>query len=199
MTRRQIDVRLADSTASADAVFALLADGTTWPNWAPIDSFELERAGDPPPEGVGAIRVFKRGRVTGRDEIVELVPGSRLGYVSISGLAIKDYRATVDVGDAGDDTGGAVIRWRASFFPKIPRHRSDPPPRHSAGSSSNAPTGSRARPAQQREQSVLERQAGVLLAHRRLGVDRRGEVVELDLLGALVELGLVGEAVEQLA
>ena len=117
--RREIDVT-ARTSASADAVFGLLADGTTWPNWAPIDSFELERAGDPPPEGVGAVRVFKRGRVTGRDEIVEIVPGSRLRYVSISGLAIKDYRAIVDVGDAGGDTGGAVIRWRASFFPKIP-------------------------------------------------------------------------------
>lgn len=110
----------ARTSASAAAVFALLADGTTWPNWAPIDSFELERAGNPPPEGVGAIRVFKRGRVTGRDEIVEIVPGRRLGYVSISGLAIKDYRASVDVDDGGDDTGGTVIRWRASFFPKIP-------------------------------------------------------------------------------
>jgi len=110
----------ARTSASAAAVFALLADGSTWPNWAPIDSFELERAGNPPPEGVGAIRVFKRGRVTGRDEIVEIVPGRRLGYISISGLAIKDYRAGVDVEDSGDDTGGAVIRWRASFFPKIP-------------------------------------------------------------------------------
>ncbi len=117
--RREIDVT-ARTSASAAAVFALLADGSTWPNWAPIDSFELERAGNPPPEGVGAIRVFKRGRVTGRDEIVEIVPGRRLGYVSISGLAIKDYRASVDVEDSGDDTGGAVIRWRASFFPKIP-------------------------------------------------------------------------------
>ena len=110
----------ARTSASAAAVFALLADGSTWPNWAPIDSFELERAGNPPPEGVGAIRVFKRGRVTGRDEIVEVVPGRRLGYISISGLAIKDYRASVDVEDSVDDTGGAVIRWRASFFPKIP-------------------------------------------------------------------------------
>jgi hypothetical protein len=117
--RREIDVT-AQTSASAGTVFALLADGATWPNWAPIDSFALERAGDPPPEGVGAVRVFKRGRVTGRDEIVEIVPGSRLRYVSISGLAIKDYRAIVDVGDIGDDTGGAVIRWRASFFPKIP-------------------------------------------------------------------------------
>ena len=114
--RREIDVT-AQTSASAEAVFRLLADGTTWPNWAPIDSFELERAGDPPPEGVGAIRVFKRGRVTGRDEIVEIVPGRRLGYLSISGLAIKDYRASVDLEDDGD---GTIIHWRSSFFPKIP-------------------------------------------------------------------------------
>jgi uncharacterized protein YndB with AHSA1/START domain len=114
--RREIDVT-STTPASSDAVFALLADGSTWPNWAPIDSFVLERAGVPPPEGIGAIRVFKRGRVTGRDEIVELVPGRRLGYVSISGLAIKDYRATVDL-DATSD--GTAVRWRASFFPKIP-------------------------------------------------------------------------------
>jgi hypothetical protein len=114
--RRQIDVS-ARTTGRSDAVFRLLADGATWPKWAPIESFELERVGDPPPEGVGAIRVFRRGRTTGRDEIVEVVPGRRLGYVSLSGLPIRDYRATVDIEDAED---GAIIRWRSSFFPKLP-------------------------------------------------------------------------------
>ena len=112
----------ARTSASAAAVFARLADGSTWPNWAPIDSFELERAGKPTARRRRSpILSFKRGRVTGRDEIVEVVPGRPLGYISISGLAIKDYRASVDVvEDSVDDTGGAVIRWRASFFPKIP-------------------------------------------------------------------------------
>ena len=114
--RRQIEVS-ARTSGSTDAVFRLLADGATWPTWAPIDSFQLERAGDPPPEGVGAIRVLRRGRTTGRDEIVELVPGRRFGYVSLSGLPIRDYRATVDIDDAED---GAIIHWRSSFVPKIP-------------------------------------------------------------------------------
>jgi hypothetical protein len=114
--RRHIDVS-SRTNGSTKAAFRLLADGETWPTWAPIESFELERAGDPPPEGVGAIRVFRRGRTTGRDEIIEVVPGRRLGYVSLSGLPIRDYRATVDIEDAED---GAIIHWRSSFIAKLP-------------------------------------------------------------------------------
>ena len=116
MRRRHIDVT-KHSTATPEAVFALLADGSTWPRWSPIEAFELERPGDPPPEGVGAIRVFRRGRTTGRDQIVELVPGRRLGYVSLSGLPVRDYRANIDLESDGD---GTRIRWQASFAPKVP-------------------------------------------------------------------------------
>jgi hypothetical protein len=115
MGRRHIEVT-KHSTASPDAVFALLADGATWPGWSPIESFELERAGDPPPEGVGAIRVFHRGRTTGRDQIVEIVPGRRFGYVSLSGLPVRNYRAHIDLEPEGD---GTTIRWQASFAPKV--------------------------------------------------------------------------------
>jgi hypothetical protein len=116
MGRRHIEVT-KHSTASPDAVFALLADGNTWPSWSPIESFELERAGDPPPEGVGAIRMFRRGRTTGRDQIVEIVPGRRFGYVSLSGLPVRDYRAHIDLDPEG---AGTTIRWQASFAPKVP-------------------------------------------------------------------------------
>ena len=115
MGRRHI-AETNHSTASPDAVFALLVDGNTWPQWSPIESFELERAGEPPPEGVGAIRVFRRGRTTGRDQIVEIVPGRRFGYVSLSGLPVRDYRAHVDLEPDGD---GTTIRWQASFAPKV--------------------------------------------------------------------------------
>jgi hypothetical protein len=115
MGQRNIDVR-KHSAARPDAVFALLVDGNTWPQWSPIESFELERAGDPPPEGVGAIRVFRRGRTTGRDQIVEIVPGRRFGYVSLSGLPVRDYQAHVDLEPDGD---GTTIRWQASFAPKV--------------------------------------------------------------------------------
>ena len=115
MGRRSIDVR-AKSQATPNAVFALLADGATWPRWSPIESFELERPGDPPPEGPGAIRIFRRGRTTGRDQIVEVIPGKRLSYMSLSGIPVRDYRAEVNLEPAND---GTKIRWQASFSPKL--------------------------------------------------------------------------------
>jgi Polyketide cyclase / dehydrase and lipid transport len=116
MGRRHIEVT-SHSAATPDAVFALLVDGSTWPRWSPIESFELERAGDPPPEGPGAIREFRRGRTVGRDLVVEVVAGRRFGYVSLSGLPVRDYRARVDLEPAG---GGTDVHWQASFAPKVP-------------------------------------------------------------------------------
>jgi uncharacterized protein YndB with AHSA1/START domain len=116
MRRRHIEVTQHSEAAPA-SLFALLIDGQTWPRWSPIEAFELERPGDPPPEGVGAIRVFRRGRTTGRDEIVEVVPDRRLSYRSLSGLPVRDYRARVDLEPDGD---GTTIRWEASFGPKLP-------------------------------------------------------------------------------
>jgi len=115
MRRRHIEVT-QHSAAPPAAVFALLVDGETWPRWSPIEAFELERTGDPPPEGAGAIRVFRRGRTTGRDEIVEVVPDRRLSYRSLSGLPVRNYQAHVDLEADGD---GTTIRWEAAFAPKV--------------------------------------------------------------------------------
>jgi hypothetical protein len=116
MARRRIDVTVG-SRAAPSTVFALLVDGSTWPRWSPIEAFELERPGDPPPEGPGAIRRFRRGRTSGRDQIVEVVPDRRFAYVSLSGLPIRDYRAHVDLEPAGE---GTTIGWHASFVPNVP-------------------------------------------------------------------------------
>jgi uncharacterized protein YndB with AHSA1/START domain len=107
----------ATTPAGPAAVYALLADGASWPSWTPIDAFELEREGAGAPEGVGAVRRFRNGRVEGRDTIVELVPDRRLGYTHVSSLPVRDYRATVDLEPHG---GGTRIRWRASFRPVVP-------------------------------------------------------------------------------
>ncbi|HEU0087602.1 MAG TPA: SRPBCC family protein [Pseudonocardiaceae bacterium] len=101
--------------ADAATVYALLRDGSSWPLWSPIESFELERTGADEPEGIGAIRIFRKGRVTGRDEIVGLVSGRRFSYRHLSGLPVRDYRADIEL-TPGD--GGIQLRWRTSFLPR---------------------------------------------------------------------------------
>ena len=117
MRRRTIDIEVLTRAAPA-AVYGLLTDGSTWPRWSPIESVEIEQPGEPPPEGVGAIRVQRRGRTTGRDQIRELVPNRRFAYVSLSGLPVRDYAGEVDL--ALTPGGGTTIRWRASFEPRYP-------------------------------------------------------------------------------
>jgi Polyketide cyclase / dehydrase and lipid transport len=116
MARQRIEHH-ATTTADPATVYALLRDGASWPEWSPIESFELEKPGSDEPEGVGAVRVFRAGRVTGRDTIAELVADRRLAYTHVSNLPIRDYRAAVDLEPTAD---GTAIRWVAEFAPKIP-------------------------------------------------------------------------------
>lgn len=105
------------ASAKPDTIYRLLRDGATWPTWSPLGSFELERPGTDEPEGLGAIRVFRTGRVTSRERIAELIPDRRLSYELVSGLAIKDYRADVDLARNGDVT---TIHWHSTFRPIVP-------------------------------------------------------------------------------
>jgi hypothetical protein len=113
---QDVDV-MVEAKAPPAAVYALLRDGATWPQWGRWDSFELERAAVDEPEGVGAIRVWRVGRKTIREEIVELIPERRFSYVLLSGLALRDYRADVDLTPTAD---GCTVRWHPTFRSKVP-------------------------------------------------------------------------------
>ena len=70
------------------------------------------------------MRVLRRGRVTGRDTIVELVPDRRFSYTHASSLPVRDYRGEVDLGPS---PGGTEIRW-VTRSPEAPGHgRADAP------------------------------------------------------------------------
>ena len=116
MSRQRIE-HTATTTADPATVYALLRDGATWPVWGPLDSFELERPGEDEAEGLGAVRIFRSGRVTGRDTIAELVQDRRFSYTHVSNLPMKNHRADVDLTPAGD---GTEIRWVSAFDPKFP-------------------------------------------------------------------------------
>lgn len=113
---QRVDVHVR-SEAPPERVYRLAADSSTWPEWSPVVRYERERAGDA--NGVGEIRVFhnKGRKALTREEVVELTPNRRVGYVLLSGLAIRDYQAFIDL---EPDGGGTAIRWHSSFEPKTP-------------------------------------------------------------------------------
>lgn len=101
--------------ASLQAVWALLGDSATWPSWTPIEVHEPVRPAGP--DGLGEERLFKTGKRTIHERIVERTPERRLTYTLLSGLAVRDYRARIDLEPVGDATR---IRWHTTFEPKVP-------------------------------------------------------------------------------
>lgn len=115
MGGQDIDVT-GTSHAPVEAVWRLLSDSSTWPAWTPIDEYRPDRPGGP--DGVGEIRTFRNGRHTVREEIVEVLPQRRLSYALLEGLAVRDYRAEIDLTVRPD--GGTDVRWHTTFRPKVP-------------------------------------------------------------------------------
>jgi Polyketide cyclase / dehydrase and lipid transport len=117
MAEQVID-RTATTSGEPEAVYALLADGATWPEWSPIGSFDLVDPGDGSPEGLGAVRLFTTGRHRSRERVVEREPGRRFAYVLEAGLALRGYKAVVSLSPSPG--GGTTIDWHSTFRPKVP-------------------------------------------------------------------------------
>jgi uncharacterized protein YndB with AHSA1/START domain len=126
---RSVVEATARSKAPREVVWRVLADARAWSAWGDWQTTELEREGDPPPDGVGAIRRFTRRPVTTREEVVLFDPPSRLAYTLLSGIPVRDYRAEVTLSDAGG--GGTNIHWESRFDAKV--HAMDPVMRRLVG------------------------------------------------------------------
>jgi hypothetical protein len=104
----------AHSSASRDAVWALVRDIDTWQDWGTWSSTTIQTpAPGEDPQGVGAVRRLRQAPVTSVERVTEIVPGERLGYELVSGLPFENYRAAVTLSDAAG--GGTDIDWRAEF------------------------------------------------------------------------------------
>ena len=107
------------SAAPVEAVWALVADVSTWSQWGGFDESELERPGSPVPEGVGALRRFRTGRVRNQEEVVRFDPPRGFSYeVRESDVPVCDYHADVDLTEAPG--GGTTITWRSTFRARWP-------------------------------------------------------------------------------
>jgi hypothetical protein len=81
MGRQRIEHH-ATTTADPATVYALLRDGSSWPGWVAAGVLRARAPGADEPEGLGAVRIFRSGRVTGRDTIAELVENRRFSYTT---------------------------------------------------------------------------------------------------------------------
>jgi uncharacterized protein YndB with AHSA1/START domain len=106
------------SSASPDRVFAVLADGSRWQDWA--GRLVLRSSWEPtgPGGGMGAVRRLGFGALSSREEIVEYDPPHRLAYVLRSGEGLHHYRATVDLQAQPD--GGTHIVWSGTVDTSVP-------------------------------------------------------------------------------
>jgi hypothetical protein len=109
----------AVSAAPIEAVWARLADISTWSTWGQWVETTLDREGVPAPDGVGAIRRLRGGRGGRRTTVEDVVAfeppadgHARFAYELRSGLPVRDYHSEVTLESVG---GGTRIRWVSTF------------------------------------------------------------------------------------
>ncbi|GHJ37224.1 SRPBCC family protein [Streptomyces sp. TS71-3] len=108
---------VAVSAAPPAAVWTLLLDPQSWPEWSRIDALEPGRsqglaAGRR--DGVGATRAFRTGKVVSKERITALDPLRRFGYEGVENPRMSDYRAAVELRETPG--GGTRIRWHGTYL-----------------------------------------------------------------------------------
>lgn len=107
---RQVD-------APPEVVFDVLTDHRRYAEITRLRKTELEREGDPAPNGVGAIRVLRAVGPPIREEVVVYERPSRFSYKVLSGLPLRDHLGTVSL-EPSD--GGTKVTYALKAIPTVP-------------------------------------------------------------------------------
>ena len=103
--------------APPDRVFAFYTDHVGWERWAGVKEVVLRQTGDPPPNGLGAIRVIRARGMAIEEEITAFEPPRRLGYRLVAGAPVRDHAGEVRF---EPDAAGTRVTWTVRFRPLIP-------------------------------------------------------------------------------
>jgi len=104
--------------APPETVFDVLTDHRRYTEITPLRKAELEREGEPAPNGLGAIRSLSA--VPGppmREEVIAYEPPSRFSYKILSGLPVRDHVGTVEL---SPKDGGTEVIYAVKTTPTIP-------------------------------------------------------------------------------
>ena len=83
--------------APPETVFAVLTEHHLYAEITPMRKSVLEREGEPPPNGVGAIRVLTSVGTPLREEVIGYEPPHRFSYKLLSGAPVRDHVGTVEL------------------------------------------------------------------------------------------------------
>ncbi|MGN6816023.1 MAG: SRPBCC family protein [Solirubrobacterales bacterium] len=103
--------------APPEVVFDVLTDHRRYAEMTSLRKAELEREGDPAPNGLGAIRVLTLVGPPMREEVIAFERPSRFSYKILSGLPVRDHVGTVELTPL--DQGTQVI-YAVHTTPTVP-------------------------------------------------------------------------------
>jgi len=83
--------------APAETVFGVLTDHARYAEITSLRRSELEREGEPAPNGVGAIRRLTAVGPPLREEVIAYEAPSRFSYALLSGIPVRDHVGTVEL------------------------------------------------------------------------------------------------------
>jgi uncharacterized protein YndB with AHSA1/START domain len=108
--------------APPETVFEVLTDHRGYTKITPLRKAELEREGEPAPNGVGAIRRLTAVGPPMREEVLAYEPGQRFSYKLLSGLPTRDHVGTVELTPSG---AGTHVVYAVRTTPTLPPLVSD--------------------------------------------------------------------------
>jgi uncharacterized protein YndB with AHSA1/START domain len=103
--------------APPEVVFDVLTDHRRYSEITPLRRSELEREGEPAPNGMGAVRVLGIAGPPMREEVIGYDPPHRFSYTVLSGLPFRDHIGTVELTPAGD---GTKVTYAVRTTPTVP-------------------------------------------------------------------------------
>jgi hypothetical protein len=103
--------------APIEVVFDVLTDHRGTAKISAFRSSTLEREGEPPPNGVGAIRVLRLAGPPIREQVTIFDPPTLFAYKLLSGIPARSHRATVELAPQDAHTS---LTYRVESFPKLP-------------------------------------------------------------------------------
>ncbi len=108
---------MRDVAAPPEVVFGVLTDHRGYAEITPVRRVELEREGEPAPNGVGAIRVLHVVGPPLREEVLTYEPPRRFSYRLLSGAPVRDHVGTVEL---TPDGGGTRVTYAVRTMPTVP-------------------------------------------------------------------------------